>query len=337
MLVGAASPASLGVACVLDSRAAPNRRGAERSREGAATPWQVRTEAIKLSGEGGGRRMRHKNLDRPDGTREFPHGRGSFVDLGTITIGRAILEPGWRWSEDVKPMVGTPWCRLHHLHLLLAGRFGFQMEDGERREFEPNDVMDIPPGHDAWVIGDQPVVLIDIAGNISDFGLPVPRTRALVTMLMTDIVSSTETAARLGDAGWRQRLAEHNRFVRRQLDRFGGREIDTTGDGFLAIFDSPAAALLAGVAIRDGIAAIDLSVRIGVHTGEIELMNDDVGGIAVHATARVMAAAQPSEVLTTPVTRALAEGAPFRFEDRGESQLKGIAQPIHLYAVVPAG
>jgi class 3 adenylate cyclase len=210
------------------------------------------------------------------------------------------------------------------------------MEDGERRAFEPNDVMDLPPGHDAWVIGDERVVLIDIAGNSSAFGLPVSPSRSLATIVMTDIVSSTETAGRLGDAAWRQRLGEHNGVVRRQLERYGGREIDTTGDGFLAIFNSPAAALLAGVAIRDGVAGIDLAVRVGVHTGEIELSADDVSGIAVHATARVMAAARPSEVLTTPVTRALAEGAPLAFEDRGESELKGFAEPVRLFAVVPA-
>ncbi|MDQ3870649.1 MAG: hypothetical protein M3301_03410 [Chloroflexota bacterium] len=208
-----------------------------------------------------------------------------------------------------------------------------QLDSGEVQEFEPNDVMDIPPGHDAWVVGDEPVVLIDIAGNVADFGLPVSRSRTVAAMLLTDIVASTEAASRIGDAAWRQRLAEHNHVVRRQLERFRGHEINTTGDGFLATFDSAGAAVLAALAIRDATADIGLPIRVGVHTGEIEVVGDDVHGLAVHATARVMAAAGPSEVLTTAVTRSLATGVPCRFEDRGERMLKGLDHPLQLFAV----
>jgi class 3 adenylate cyclase len=132
---------------------------------------------------------------------------------------------------------------------------------------------------------------------------------------------------------WKQRLAEHDQVVRRQLERFRGHEINTTGDGFLATFDSAGSALLAALAIRDATADIGLPIRAGVHTGEIEVVAGDVHGLAVHATARVMAAAGPSEVLTTAVTRSLAEGAPCRFEDRGERVLKGLDQPLRLFAV----
>ena len=208
----------------------------------------------------------------------------------------------------------------------------FQTAD-QVHEFAENDVMDIPPGHDAWVIGDEPVVLLDISGNISDFGLPTSRARAVATMMMTDIVDSTRTATQLGDGAWKQLLAEHNRVIRRQFERFHGREIDTTGDGFLAIFDSARAALLCALAIRDAIRELGIEIRAGVHTGEVEILPDDVRGIAVHATARIMAAAQPSEVLASAVTRALAEGAGLRFEDRGSSTLKGFETPIHLFAV----
>ena len=281
----------------------------------------------------GGARIRRKSLNQPDDERPFPRGRGVFVDLGTLVVGRAVLEPGWRWSVDMRPAVGTPSCQVHHLHLLLQGRFGVRLDSGEVQEFEPDDVMDIPAGHDAWVVGGEPVVLVDIAGNVADFGLPVSRTRAVATMMMTDIVASTETATRLGDAVWRQRLAEHNRVVRHQLERFRGREIDTTGDGFLATFESAGAALLAALAIRDATADIGLPIRAGVHSGEIEFVADDVRGLAVHATARVMAAAAPSEVLTTIVTRSLATGVACRFEDRGERKLKGLDDPLHVFAV----
>ena len=281
-------------------------------------------------------RVETKSFDRPDETRRFPHGVGAFVDIGSLAIGRAILEPGWRWSTDIKPAVGTELCELHHVHVLVAGRMAFQTDGGDLHEFEANDVMDIQPGHDAWVVGDQAVVLLDISGNVWDFGLRTSRARAVATMLMTDIVGSTATASRLGDAAWKQRLAEHNRTVRNQLERFRGREINTTGDGFLATFQSAGAALLCALEILDATRDLGVDIRAGVHTGEIEVLPDDVRGIAVHATARIMASAQPSEVLTSAVTRALAEGTGLRFTDRGSHTLKGIAIPIELFGVESA-
>jgi len=277
--------------------------------------------------------VRWKTFDRPDETRHFANGIGVYVDIGSLAIGRAVLEPGWRWSTDLKTSVETELCELHHLHVLVAGRMAFRMADGAVHEFAPNDVMDIPPGHDAWVIGRDPVVLLDVSGNISDFGLPISRARAVATMLMTDIVGSTTTASRLGDAVWKQRLAEHNSVIRRQLERFHGREIVTTGDGFLAIFDSSEAALLCALAAADATRELGIEIRAGVHTGEIEILPDDVRGIAVHATARIMAAARPTEVIASAVTRALAEGSGFEFEDRGSHELKGLEKPIVLFAV----
>jgi class 3 adenylate cyclase len=156
-------------------------------------------------------------------------------------------------------------------------------------------------------------------------------------MLMTDIVGSTRIAAELGDAAWKQRLVEHNRAVRRQFEHFRGREINTTGDGFLAIFDSAGAALLCALAARDAIRALGFEIRTGVHTGEIEVLPDDVRGLAVHATARIMSVAQPSEVLASAITRALAEGAGLQFEMRGSHVLKGLETPTELFAVARSG
>ena len=286
-----------------------------------------------MNAKNSGGRVRRKNLDHPDQRRTFPKTDGSVIDLGSLTIGRAILEPGWRWSVDIKPASGTTSCQIHHLHLLLAGRFAVRMDDGEAHEFAPRDVMDIPPGHDAWVVGDEPVDIIDIAGNSGEFGLPAARSRMVATMLMTDIVASTELASRIGDAAWKQRLAEHNRVVRHHLERFRGREIDTTGDGFLVLFDSAGAALLAASAIRDATEEIGLPIRAGVHSGEVELLPNDVAGLAVHATARVMSAAGASQVLTSAVTRSLAEGVACRFHDAGEHRLKGLAEPMRLFTV----
>jgi len=273
--------------------------------------------------------IRHKSLEDPDHLREFPHGFGAVVGVGTVDVGRATLHPGWRWSTDIKPAVGTETCEAHHFHVVLAGHVAFQLTGGPEQQFGPGDVIDVPPGHDAWVVGDESVNLLDISGNSANFGLPVPQARAVMTMLMSDIVSSTTTAASVGDAAWGDRA------VRRQLDRFQGREVKTTGDGFLATFQSAGAALRAAVATRDAARSMGVQLRIGVHTGEVEVLRDDVRGVAVHATARVMSAAEPSEVLTTVVTRTLAEGTGIRFVDRGRHDLRGLQQPMDLYAVEP--
>lgn len=280
-----------------------------------------------------GEPIRRKNLERPDQRRDLGRAHGAFVDVGAVTVGRAVLQPGWRWSTDVRPMVGGSSCRIHHLHVLISGRFAAQMDTGEVVAFEPSDVIDIPPGHDAWVTGKEPVVLLDISGNSRDFGLPTSPARSVVTMLMTDLVESTATAARLGDDAWKQRLGEHNRIVRQQLDRFRGREVDTTGDGFLAVFESAGAAVLCALAITDALRAIGMEVRIGVHTGEVERLADDIQGIAVHAVARVMSSAGASEVVASAVVRALVTESAVEFVDRGTHVLKGLPAPLELYAV----
>jgi class 3 adenylate cyclase len=206
-------------------------------------------------------------------------------------------------------------------------------DEVDAHEFGPGDVFDIPPGHDAWVVGSEPVDLLDVSGNVAKFGLPASDTRRVVTMLMSDIVDSTPTAARLGDTAWRQTLADHNRIVRSLIGRHRGEEIGTTGDGFFVAFESTAAAVAAARAIRDGVQTLGLQVRIGIHTGEIEVAGEGVRGIAVHALARVMAAADPSEILVSPMVHALTEGVGIPMIDRGPHRLKGIEQPMTLYAV----
>jgi len=222
---------------------------------------------------------------------------------------------------------------IHHVHVLLAGRLGARLDDGEEASFEPGDVFEIPPGHDAWVIGDDPVDILDVSGNVGDFGLPATRSRAVATLLMTDIVGSTDTLARIGDRAWAQLLADHDRIVRSELRRTGGVEIDTTGDGFLAEYVSAVAALDAALRIAAAVEAAGVRVRAGVHTGEIERADGDIRGLAVHTVARVMAAAGPSEVLTTPMTRLLVEPGMFVFTTRGEQALKGLPEPLELSTV----
>src|SRR5829696_3102323 len=240
------------------------------------------------------------NLGDPAHQRPIGRGVGRMNPIGPLVVGRAQLQPGWRWSEDLRPIVGTESCMVHHLQVLLSGRLGVRMDDG-----------------------DEAVDILDISGNVEDFGLPAATSRAVATLLMTDIVDSTANLARTGDKVWRQTLGDHDRLVRSELRRAQGREIATTGDGFLAEFTSAGGALGCALRIRDGIRSLGIEARFGVHTGEIERAGDDVRGLTVHTAARVMSTAGPSEVLTTMITRLLCAAGPFIFEDRGDRQLKG--------------
>ena len=157
--------------------------------------------------------------------------------------------------------------------------------------------------------------------------------RVLATVLFTDIVDSTGWVGRLGDAGWRARLEEHQRMVRGELERHRGREVKTTGDGFLATFDGPARAIRCARGIRDGAGRLGLAIRAGVHAGECEMMGGDVGGIAVHIAARVLDAAEANEVMVSRTVKDLVAGSGLQFEDRGERELKGLQGAWHLYAV----
>ena len=158
--------------------------------------------------------------------------------------------------------------------------------------------------------------------------------RVLATVLFTDIVGSTTKALELGDAGWRDLLAQHHATVRAQLARHRGREVDTAGDGVLASFDGPARGIRAACAIRDAVRELGLDVRAGLHSGECELIDGKVGGIAVHIGARVAAAADPGEVLVSSTVRDLVAGSGISFEDRGLRVLKDLPGEWRLYSVV---
>ena len=157
--------------------------------------------------------------------------------------------------------------------------------------------------------------------------------RVLATVLFTDIVGSTEHASGLGDRRWRDLLDEHNRMVRRQLELWRGTEIKSIGDGFLATFDGPARAVHCAAGIVAGADPLGLSVRAGLHTGECELIGNDVGGLAVHIGARVMAKARGGEVLASSTVKDLVIGSELRFDDRGVHSLRGIPEEWHLYAL----
>jgi class 3 adenylate cyclase len=157
--------------------------------------------------------------------------------------------------------------------------------------------------------------------------------RALATVLFTDIVGSTEQAARLGDRSWKQLLATHDTLVRAEVDRFRGRVVKSTGDGVMATFDGPGRAIGCATRLRDAVQTVGLHLRGGLHTGEVELLGDDIGGISVHVAARVCERAESGQILVSGVVSVLVAGSGIAFQDQGEHELKGVPGPWRLFAV----
>jgi class 3 adenylate cyclase len=185
-----------------------------------------------------------------------------------------------------------------------------------------------------WVDDDAHLATMEATARfVARLAAPKVAERVLATILFTDIVGSTAMAARLGDAAWRELLARHHAIVRRELARFQGRELDTAGDGFFATFDGPARAVLAAAALREPLRAIGIDVRAGVHTGECEVSDGKVVGIAVSVGARIASLAGPGEILVSSTVKDLVAGSGLRFEDRGEHQLKGVPETWRLFAL----
>lgn len=181
------------------------------------------------------------------------------------------------------------------------------------------------PGRDHFMfLEDADAVLDEVEEFLTGARREPEPDRVLATVLFTDIVGSTDRAAELGDRRWRELLDRHDRAVRGELGRFRGREVKTIGDGFLATFDGPARAVRCAEAIREAVRPLGIEVRAGVHTGEVEVIGEDVGGIAVHIGARIMDLAEPGEVLVSSTVRDLVSGSGIEFEDRGAHRLKGV-------------
>jgi len=157
----------------------------------------------------------------------------------------------------------------------------------------------------------------------------------LTTVLFTDMVESTALAQRLGDARWKDLLGSYYMTTRLQLDRFRGHLVTTTGDGVLAYFDSPASAIRCAYSLIRALESLELQIRAGIHTGEVEISNNNLRGLTVHIAARVMAQASPGEILVSATSRQLAAGSGVDFDDRGEHSLKGVVDPWHLFAALP--
>jgi class 3 adenylate cyclase len=234
--------------------------------------------------------------------------------------------------RDVLPSVGVATLVLHR-----AG-------DRDSRADEGRYIAEhIPRARFVELEGDDHVPFVrpdEILDEVEEFLTGARRgaepDRVLATVLFTDIVGSTERATALGDRAWRELLERHHALIRRELERFRGREIDTAGDGFLATFDGPARAVRCAGAVRESVRGIGLDVRAGVHTGEVELADGSIAGIAVHTGARVAALAGAGEVLVSSTVKDLTAGSGIEFEDRGEHELKGVPGEWRLYAVTRA-
>jgi class 3 adenylate cyclase len=279
-------------------------------------------------------RLQFKSFAAADEDRALPLGSARIVTLDEATVGLARWEPGWRWSTHLAPIAGTTTCQVHHLGYAISGRLRVVMDDGQTIEIPPDSAYEIPSGHDASVVGDEAFVTLEwTSARVVGVGPDGPGERVLATVLFTDIVDSTATLARIGDERWRELLIDHNRRVRDQLNQFRGREIDTTGDGFLAVFDSASRAVRCGLAMIRAARDMGISIRVGVHTGEVEFVGDNARGVAVHAAARVLSRAGADEVFVSSTTRDLLEGSGLTFEDAGSHDLKGLSGARNLYRV----
>jgi class 3 adenylate cyclase len=247
---------------------------------------------------------------------------------GTIFAVRRMLQ-----QVDVRHVL--PAIRVPTLIVHRTGNRLFNVEHGRylARHVPGARYVELPGVDHPSFVGDADTILDEVEEFLTGFRPSPEADRVLATVLITDIVGSTEKAAQIGDQRWRDLLGSHRQVVRDELDRFRGREIDTAGDGFLATFDGPARAIRCADAIVRALPAIGVEVRAGLHTGEIELTGDRVSGIAVHIGARVAAMAAPGEVLVSSTVRDLVAGSGVEFDDRGAHDLKGVPGEWRLFAV----
>ena len=231
----------------------------------------------------------------------------------------------------VLPLINTPTLVLHRVDNAFLpighGRYLAENIAGAK-------LIELPGRDHLPFAGDTDALLDDIEEFLTGTRGTPNTDRVLATILFTDIVDSTKRAASSGDRRWRELLDNHDRMAERQVHRFGGRQVKTTGDGILATFDGPARAIQCGLALCEGARQLGLDVRVGVHTGEVERRGDDVAGIGVHIAARVQAQAQPGEVWVSRTVTDLVTGSGIAFNDRGEHPLKGVPGAWQLFTVV---
>jgi class 3 adenylate cyclase len=241
----------------------------------------------------------------------------------------------WRiqaqWQVDLRPVLSSiqvPTLVLYRQGTVIAEQAKYVSEhvDNAKR-------IELPGIDHLFFAGDAGAMLDAVEEFLTGNLAQRHGERVLATMLFTDVVASTERASRMGDHRWKELLITHDTLVRAEVERFRGRVVKSTGDGILATFDGPGRAIRCACAIRDSVASLDIDVRAGLHTGEIEDMNEDVAGLAVHIAARVVDEAGAGEVLVSSTVRDLVAGSGIEFDYRGEHELKGVPTAWTLYAV----
>jgi pimeloyl-ACP methyl ester carboxylesterase len=255
-----------------------------------------------------------------------------------VRLGRGAVSPGavahyYRQSvlTDVRELLPTIQART-----LVLQRAHDRIAPPELGQYLANHIpnakyVELDGADHLWFTGNTDEVVDEIEEFLTGARTSPDPDRRLATVLITDIVGSTARAAELGDTRWRALLDEHDTIVRQELARFGGREIDTTGDGFLATFDGPGRAIRCAGAIRDALARTGLAVRAGVHTGEVEVRGERIGGLAVHIGARVAATGDDGDIVVSNTVKDLLAGSGLTFADRGEHELKGVPGTWRLF------
>jgi class 3 adenylate cyclase len=247
-----------------------------------------------------------------------------------------------RMSREIDVRHALPTIQVPTLILNRAEEDPFIVESSRHlaRSIPGAQHLELPGRDHALFVGDPEGLAGDIAAFLTDAWAELPErseaTTVLATVLFTDIVGSTEKMAELGDRRWRELLERHHVVVRRQLARFRGIEMDTAGDGFFARFDGPARAIRCAQAITAAVQALGIRVRAGLHSGECEIADGKVAGIAVSTGARIAAMAEPGQVLVSSTVKDLVAGSGLQFEDRGSTDLKGVPGEWRLFAVIPA-
>jgi len=275
-----------------------------------------------------------RSFSAPDEVIELPTVRSEIVVKGGLTVSHDIQQPGWRWSTHIRPIVGTEWCQVRHIGVVLRGRMQVLLEDGTEFTAGPLDVIDIPAGHDAWTIGDEPVETISWTGAKGWLApLESMSDRILATIVFTDIVDSTTRATRIGDRAWADLMAVHEARTRDVLGRYRGREVKMTGDGVLAVFDGAGRAIRCALALRDAGSDLGVVIRAAVHTGEVDVAGTDIRGLAIHEASRMLGVAAAGGVVISAATAALAGDLGLDLEDLGEHELRGLSGRRRLFAV----
>ena len=245
--------------------------------------------------------------------------------------GRAHL--GWLLEIDVRPVARTLQLPTLVVHRTDDALIRVELGRALAREIPGACYVELSgDGHPPW-IGDTAALVAEIQQFLTGSRVRVEAERVLATVLFTDIVGSTERAVALGDRAWRDLLERHHTIVRQEIERYRGREIDSSGDGFLSTFDGPARAIRCAKGIRDAVRSLGIEIRAGVHTGECERVDDKFAGVAVHTGARVMAKAGPGEVLVSSTVKDLVAGSGLDFLELGTHTLKGIPGEWRLFAV----